>query len=503
MSGSRWNLIAFAVALLSNLISLPLAIGAIGLEHFGTAGLVIAGFVPMSVLGAVLGQGLTRELARPEVAGDPQAGLKLVTFAVAACLAGSVLVGVLAASLGPSMLARVRHDGLATSYAAVLAAGFAVWFFQQWCFLCQGILSGLQSFRAMALANAAGGVAGAVAVVIACRATGKDVGFLIGTAGGFALQAAMLTATIRRERPQLLRVSLSSVAPAPVLLRFFAAQGSAHLAGSIANQADRYILGATAPTAVVGQYNVAMRMQEVVHMGVLKMSEVLMPHFSATSSDAPEASAHFFLRVTWVVNVLSVAALAPLIPLAPALITSWIDEQAAEYGGTMLQTLATAGILGCGINVFTFFALGTGQAGRLALINIAHSVTLVVMAIPLILMFGPLAAGWGYVAGNLLRWTASIWYSMRHFEGLIGWRQLLLASASPIAVALAASWGLLPLTAQGIQGWPLLIAGYFGIGTLLAILATALAATSGEGRAWIRSIWALVSRNAPIRAQTD
>lgn len=117
-------------------------------------------------------------------------------------------------------------------------------------------------------------------------------------------------------------------------------QGGAHFVGAVGNQVDRYVLGVFAPLSVVGQYNVAMRLQEVVHMGLLKATEVLFPHFTVTASDPVERRASFFIQASWILNVLGVAALAPLIPLAGDLLTplgqqgnsQWWRADAAHTG---------------------------------------------------------------------------------------------------------------------------------------------------------------------------
>ena len=489
MSDSGWNLAAFAISVLSNIIALPFAIAAIGLDQFGKAGLVLAAFAPFSVLGAILGQSLVRGLASSGVREELPIGRRMITLAALWCAVGCVIVACLAVVIGPWALDRLEPQSqLSPSYLWALYAGYGAWFCQQWCFLAQGVLGGRQSFKKLALANAAGGLVLAISIVVSCRLMGTAAGFLLGSAFGFAVQIALLTGAVMREAPRLLIPNRWHASDVESLRGFFGWQGSAHFAGSVANQCDRYVLGATASAMVVGQYNIAMRVQEVIHMGVLKMGEVLLPHFSATASEPSATRSIFFQRATWIVNVLSVAALAPLIPLGPALIALWVDGDAAVLGGPMLQTLATAGVLGSGINVFTFFALGTGQAERLATINLAHSLVLVVLAIPLILLIGPLAAGWAYVAGNLMRWCATFWFSLDHFGQDLRFGQLALASASPWAAGLLVGWGLASLGSGSVTNWWALGLSYGGIGALIVACAMLIAATTTDGRRWLLSL---------------
>ena len=69
--------------------------------------------------------------------------------------------------------------------------------------------------------------------------------------------------------------------------------------------------------------------------------------------------------------------LAPMVPLAHSLLTLWIGPETAQGGGQILQTLVLGGIVGCGSNVFSYYAMGLGQNAPIAWLSLAYAVTLV------------------------------------------------------------------------------------------------------------------------------
>jgi O-antigen/teichoic acid export membrane protein len=501
IANSRWNFAAFVVALLANLVSLPLAITAIGLDAFGSAGLVLAVFAPFTLVGTVLGQGLVRGLsvraaaqasAAPvgrQPAAPADEGARVLWTTLALGLLGCAFVVALAALGGNALLHHLSGGApRAGSWHAALWLGCAGWALQQGGLILQSALAALQAYRSLGIANALGSVTSALAVVACSRGLGNELGFLAGSTLGFAALLGLALVALWVEDRALLRPSRPATAAARPLLAFARWQGLSHLAGGAANQFDRYVLGAVAPLSVLGQYNVAMRLQEVVHMGLLKLTEVLFPHFSITAAQDLQQRARFYLRAGWFVNLVNVAALGALIPMAASLITLWVGREAATGGTTMLHTLATAGVIGSGINIFSFFALATDQAQKLAWINLAHALLLMLLTVPLILWLGPIAAGLAYVAGNLLRLGAASVVTLRAFAGALTAPQLLGTTLLPLAGGLAAAWLLHAAGFAQVQTWPGLLLAYAGCAALIGLAALAVSAASASGRALLSGL---------------
>lgn len=500
VANSRWNLIAFVAALLANFLSVPLAIAAIGLDAFGAAGLVLAVYAPFALVGTVAGQAIVRELA-PKIAADDRPGCVRVMWATIALTGlGCLLVALTMAVAGPSILERLSVGASEPrSWAMPLLVCGAGWIAQQACLILQAALAATQQYGRLALVSAAGAVASAACIVVASRTLHADIGFLAGTALGFAILFVLLAMALHAQVPWLLRPTTFASNDLRKLLAFARWQGAGHFSGAVANQVDRYVLGAVAPLAVVGQYNVAMRLQEVVHMGALKVTEVLYPHFSVTATEPLGQRCAFFVRASWLINLVGVVALAPLIPLAGPLIALWVDARTAVGGAPMLHTLATAGVIGSGVNVFTFFAMATDQAQRLAVLNIAHSILLIGLTIPLIVLLGPLAAGFGYVIGNLFRLIAVSWLSAKYFGAEIRPARLLSSTLPPLLGGLAAAWGMQLSGLSPVQTWAGLGLQYSFV--VLVVFCAALLATASSqvGRTLMQETWRAGHRLLPGR----
>jgi O-antigen/teichoic acid export membrane protein len=483
VANSRWNFLAFSLGVVANVVSIPLVIAAIGLEAFGAAGLLLAMFAPLTLIGTVLGQALVKELSLMLAQGEQLACAQRVTAAiVSATLAGLVAIAV--------FWALARHlvpRGAGTSGAtlrwdlAVLVCG-AGWLIQQLVLILQSILAATQNFRLLAIASAAGTVSSAALVVLASRWHPNALGFLLGTGLGYLVLLLMLLWALASHCPRLLVPAPWTLAHVRGMLEFGRWQSATHFVGAVGNQADRYALGVLAPMTVVGQYNVAMRLQEVVHMGLLKMTEVLFPHFSVTASDPIDKRADFLARCSLLFNLLGVIALAPLIPLAGDIVRLWVGAEAAQVAGPLLQTLATAGVLGSGVNVYGYFAMGTGRAPRLAKLGVVHVVVLVVATVVFVAAFGPMAAGTGYLLANLVRLVIVLHWTVDDFRPYLSGRMVLSFALPPLLVGIAVAWLLAYSEVLGASSWITLILAYAAAAVGLGLAATAATALTASGR---------------------
>ena len=490
ISNSRWNLIAFGVALIANVLTIPIAIAAIGLEAFGAAGLVLAVFAPFTLVGTVIGQALVRELAPRMATGDRDGCVRILSAAVVIALIGCALVVAVLSLAGRDLMGLLTsHSAPRTDWTLALLVCGLGWVTQQGCLILQSAVMATQNYGRLAIVSSIGAVAGAIAVVLATRAMPNATGYLLGVSIGFVMTTLVLTWLVCQDMAWLLQFRRWQRADWIALLEFGKWQGAAHFAGGVGNQIDRYVLGVLSPLAVVGQYNVAMRLQEVVHMGVLKMTEVLFPHFSVTATDPLNKRASFFVRASWMLNLVAVACLAPLIPLADPLITLWVGADAAHGGAPMLRTLATAGVIGGGINVYIYFAMASGQSARIAGMNIAHSIVLVASSVLLITLIGPMAAGAGYVLANLLRLAIATRFTSRYFRTVLRTSSLLQCTVPPLAGGMFGAWLLVGAQVVSPPSWPWLAFEYALIAIAVAAMAILCTAVSDAGRRLLRDTY--------------
>jgi len=114
VSNSKWNLAAFACGLAAQFLTVPFVIQWIGLSGFGQAGLVLAVWAPLMLVGAVLGQATTREMSARLAAGNPQAASRVIDAAMLMCLGACVFGGVALAAVGPGLLSALVSDDCPT-----------------------------------------------------------------------------------------------------------------------------------------------------------------------------------------------------------------------------------------------------------------------------------------------------------------------------------------------------------------------------------------------------
>lgn len=458
VSNSNWNFAAFAIVVLANFLTLPYVVHRLGMAQFGLGGLVLAMLAPMMFVGAVVGQACVRELA-PMLAADRGAAARdVLASGLALCACACVLVLVAVGVAGPYLIRRLTGWEAVASVdlpLIVWVAGLG-WVAQQLFQVLQSAIVSSQQFRALALLNVVSALVSAFCLLAFTWFAPTVAGFIGATAAGFACTLLLTLWQARRHASALFPLARPQLADMRRILAFCRWQVPAQLAGAFSLQTDRYLLGATAPMSVVGQFNVATRLQEVVYMGVLKISEVLFPHFSAGAGKPEGAQAGLFLASSWIVNAIAAAALAPLIPLSGAIVRLWVGESAVELGAPMLRTLVTAGIVGSGVNVFTYFALGHGQTKRLGVMSLVHALAVVVASTALVLGWGALAAGAGFLVANVLR---------------LAWATLVTPAmiGSRMAVTDAMQATLLPLVAGLVVGW-----GWQGLAEVDSWLAVAI-----------------------------
>lgn len=476
LSNSRWNMLGFACGLLANFVTIPFVVRWIGFSEFGYAGLVLAITAPLTLIGTVIGQALVRETSARRGAGNAAGAQRTCDAALRlGMLAGAVGWGALVLA-GPWVTLAILggdapHDGLRLSFM-IAAAG---WLAQQLCLVLQGVSAGRQDFRSVARVAAFSGTASVAATLALTAAVPTVDGYLAGVATGFGLTLGCWL-FVQRRSLRLRAIGCADLrAESRALLHFGKWQGLAQLAGAFGNQIDRYALGALAPVAVVGQYNVANRLQEAAYIGVVKGGEVLFPHFGSLASRSIEERGRVFQVASFVVGTFSAMLLAPLVPLAASVLALWIGPQIGSDTAFLLRTLVLGGIVGCGSNVFMYYAMGIGRNAPVAWISLIYSVATVLFTVLLIRAYGPLAAGAGLLVASVGRIAASLVVTRRQFFPQLGWGELLVSTVLPLAVGVGLALGVHSSGYAQAQHWASLIAQYAGLAAL--VLASTLTAS--------------------------
>ena len=483
LSNSRWNLLGFACGLLANFVTIPFVVRWIGLSEFGHAGLVLAVTAPLTLVGTVIGQALVREMSARRGAGDAAGAQRTCDAALRLGVLAGVVGWVALVLAGPSITLLILggeapRDGLRVAFM-IAAAG---WLAQQLCLVLQGASAGRQDFRTVARVAAFSGAATVAATLALTAAVPTVVGYLAGVATSFGLTLACWLFVQRRSLRVRAIARADLRAESRALLHFGKWQGVAQLAGAFGNQIDRYALGALAPVAVVGQYNVANRLQEAAYIGVVKAGEVLFPHFGSLASRSIEERGRVFQTASWVVGTFSAMLLMPMIPLADSVLALWIGPQAGSDTPFLLRTLVLGGIVGCGSNVFTYYAMGMGRNAPVAWISLMYSAATVLFTVLLIRAYGPLAAGAGLLVASVGRVAASLVVTRLQFFPQLGWGELLVSSVLPLAVGVALALGVHQTGYAQAHQWVSLIAQYAGLGALVLASTLLVSMLTPSGR---------------------
>lgn len=491
---SGWNLVGFAATLALQFLTVPFVVRWIGLAAFGEAGLVLAVCAPLTLVGTVLGQALTREAAN---AGH-DAHRQRAAFGAAArlCLlasgAGLLLLGV----LGPVV---TRLFGAAVpaqvQLAFVLAA--AGWAFQQVSLLLQGLFAARQDFRTIARVTIASASLGATCV-LACTWLQPDAaGYLAGQSLAFMAAACCWLWAARADLHALTQPAQADVRRS--LLQFGGWQSVSQVAGALANQADRYALGSFTSATAVGQFTAANRLQEAAYIGIVKASEVLFPRFGSMSDQSPARRARVFQLASWILGVFSAAMLGPMVVLADDLLVLWIGPQAASGAGTMLRTLVLGGMLGAVSNVFSYYAMGLGHTRLLAGMSVIYSVLTITGTVALIAWVGAVAAGAGLLLATLVRIAIALALTRNRLLPHLSWQELaastLMAPLAGTAVALGLAW----LAAIRVDGWWMMALAYLLVGLVIAAAALAATVCLPGGRLLLADTLTIVRGFRPVR----
>jgi O-antigen/teichoic acid export membrane protein len=499
VSNSRWNLLAFGISLVINFATIPIVILHIGLDAFGAAGLVLAIYAPFMLVGTVLGQAMVKELSPLMESTNFERAAPVLSAGLFLCVAGSMAVIALLALAGEYIVHLVNKQSVTNIdwSLAFLVTGLG-WAAQQTILVLQSTLAAAQRYASLSRISIVASISSAMSIVAGSILLPSYLGFLLGTSVGLMLSLVIWMVWVRRLMPSMFPLVRFGPIEMNSIVKIGMWQGGAHFAGAIGNQVDRYVLGAIAPLAVVGQYNVAMRLQEVVHMGLLKGTEVLFPYFTVTIDDPIKHRAIFYVRASWIINMLGVTVLAPLIPFSSELISLWVNKDAAEYGAQMLRTLAVAGVLGCGVNVYYYFAIGTGQNARLAGLTVAHALLTVILTVFFITIFGPIAAGIGYLVSNAIRLCITLYFSTQYFSAMEDVHKLLGCTLLPLLAGLLPAlmwWHSNWLTPSG---WGELLLAYIFVACTVAIASIAVTLISLNGRQLVKEVF-LSSRNILMR----
>jgi O-antigen/teichoic acid export membrane protein len=297
LTALAWAL-ARAIGLLTNLITVPLAIGYLGTERYGlwmtiTSLIMMVGFLDLGI-----GNGLISAIAEAHARNDREAVRRYVSAATyVLTIIGAVLLGLFALAypwLPWQRLLNVTelsaaHDGAMA--AAVLVACFTLALPLS---LVWRIHAGFQEGFEAALWNTAGSVATLIGIVLMIT-LGKSLPWLVAATAAGPLLAALANGLVLYLRRPWLRPRLSSITRDAVRrvfrrgVLFFALQVTMVLG----YQSDNYVINQILGPAQVTQYAVPLRL---FNLAPLLLNLVLGPLWPAYAEAAASGDADWVRR---------------------------------------------------------------------------------------------------------------------------------------------------------------------------------------------------------------
>jgi O-antigen/teichoic acid export membrane protein len=429
LGNSAWNAVAFLIGVGLNLLILPFVVFRLGLSAFGVAGLVTACVAPALAFSNALALSTTRELAQ-RLEPDERDGARRF-FATALLLAGAIggLVALILAFGGAPLARLVFHlnGSAADDLGLAFAFGAAGWFCQCLSAVVLSLFTARQDYPRIASISIVNVLISTISMLLLIPRWPHASTFLGCQALGLATSLLVTFAISRRVMGEWLARPAFHSGPLGDLFRLGIWQLVAQGGGLIAMQADRYLLGAFLSPQFVGFYTIAQRLQQAIYIGILKVGEILFPFFSALQKESSDRIADLLFRSCWILNVLAASALGALIPVAGPVLHLWTGAEVAAEAQQVLVVLSISGIMGCAVNVFSFYLLAHGRSRSIALISWVTAVFTLAASAVVLPWFGWQAAGWSSLVGMsaqititliLLRQSfdlADLWSRVAHF----------------------------------------------------------------------------------------
>lgn len=400
-----WNVLPLIWAAGLGLVTIPIVVKHIGVDHFGLFGLFSLLLAPLSLANLGFGDATIKFVAEHAHIGDYRTCGLFIRTTLFLNLIIAIGCGGAIALAGPFLAGKVFHipvgDRQLVNDCLVLVG--LTWAVNQISAVFLAVPPALQAFRLVAVIQIVNsGILAAASIGAVCFGFGLygyTAANLVSAIFCLGLWYGVSRRLIPRESffPRLDAMAWRKS------LGFGLWRTTAQLGGLASNQGERFILGACLTPQALGFYNLAASLEQRIYIVAYKMSEVLFPLFSTIQSESKERQFSLLLRATWLATTLAVCGLAPLAGLAGPLMTAWINVEAGQQAKLVLQLLSVAGILGCATNASSFFLLGTGRTKWSAVLGIATGATTVAVAALVLPHYGLRGAAVAAVSSMLVQ----------------------------------------------------------------------------------------------------
>ncbi len=503
LGNSAWNVSAFLVSAVLNLLVLPFALFRLGATVFGVAGLVTACIAPALTFSNALALSTTRELAQRLAPQERDAARSFFATALLLAGVGGVLIATILSLGGPLLAHRLFNldDKLASDLPLAFAFGAGGWLCQCISAVFLAVFTARQSYAHVASVGVVNAVVSTSSMLVLIPGSPLASTFLGCQALGFAAGLIVASVLSRQFAGEWLAPPALHHAPLRRLLNFGGWQFAAQTGGLIAAQTDRYLLGAFLGPQFVGYYTVAQRLVEAIYIGILKIGEILFPFFSSLQKESNDRVADLLFRSSWVLNLLAAAVLGALLPVAGPLLQAWTGREVATESQGLLVVLAVAGMLGCASNVFVYYLLANGRSRSNATIAMVTAVATLATSALALPYWGWQAAGWSTCLSMIAQIVVTMVLLRQSFRLDDMWFRAFHFVLLPLATGIVTGLALRYFVGSGLYDetphWWFVGISYGVAASIIFVVVVAVSSIGPYGAACWRDIRAIAGRFLP------
>lgn len=344
LRNSLWNLSGSAVPMIVALATVPLLIGALGVEGFGIVTLVGSIIGYFAVLDVNLTAGAIKYLAENHAAGDRRRFAETFWFG-ALFYGGLGLIGATVIFFSAELLVGRFFEVSAGAHDATVLAlqigalGFALTQAQNYLIV---VPQALQRYDRSAQSEAFFGVVVNLASVAVALAGLGIVGVTAARVGISAVNVLYLAWLIRRFDLEL-RFSWPRREVRSALTSFSAYAYLSKLASTMHQHADKLIVGALAGPVALTFYTVPVTLAGRILGLTYRLSSVIYPRASALAgSGRLEELRPIYLGATRYITYINLVALGVIVLAGDEFLRRWVGEEFVQQGYPVLVLMTIA-----------------------------------------------------------------------------------------------------------------------------------------------------------------
>lgn len=405
VQNSFWNLFSYGAVLALGLASLPLYVHYMGLSTYGLFALLNSIVAPIGLINVSLGRATTKYIAQAIGAGKPEEAVDYLRTT----LLFNTVIGVLGVAtliaLTPVMTDHLLKLDSAERELAMKAMKWTAfnWFATQLSNTLAAVPMGFQLYRISSMAQCA---------ITSCNLLAGLSTLMLGGNLVTVLQAKLacvcagLVYWVTQCRALLPGAHLWPVYHGRAFrasFDFSLWQTLALAGGTLGNQADRWMLGATVSAAAVGAFNIPATINATSMTAINKLGDVLMPAISHMQGCGDETKLpDRVMRASALLNLLNISIQGTIFIFADDMLRLLVNAHLPAASGQVLRLFSLSGIINSASMGIDPFLLGTARTRFSALIALATGLVTFLLTMVFVPLYGLAGAAWSDLIAIIL-----------------------------------------------------------------------------------------------------